>query len=84
MVTSIIILNWNGLRCGTCLAAIAENTLGDDYEVIVLDNGSESPELRTRSTVSEGALIREPVNHGFRAVNNLAARQARRIPGVSQ
>jgi len=55
-VTSIIILNWNGLRVlGPCLAAIAENTLGDDYEVIVLDNGSEEPELRTRSNCIEGA-----------------------------
>ena len=41
---SVIILNWNGLNeLRPCLAAVAENTLIDDYEVIVLDNDSEEP-----------------------------------------
>ena len=42
--TSIVVLNWNGLSVlAPCLAAIAQNTLVGDYEVIVLDNGSSEP-----------------------------------------
>ncbi|HTS54829.1 MAG TPA: glycosyltransferase family 2 protein, partial [Burkholderiales bacterium] len=79
MLASIIILNWNGLaELGPCLAAITENTIADDYEVVVLDNGSEEPgveeAVRPHPKVR---LIREPVNHGFARGNNLAVRQAR-------
>jgi len=79
MMTSIIILNWNGLTVlRPCLAAIAENTLIDEYEVIVLDNGSEEPGLEDAvRPYPKVRLIQEPVNHGFSRGNNLAARQAR-------
>jgi GT2 family glycosyltransferase len=78
MMTSIIVLNWNGLTVlRPCLAAIAENTLIDEYEVIVLDNGSEQPGLEDAVKPHPKArLIKEPVNHGFSRGNNLAARQA--------
>jgi O-antigen biosynthesis protein len=76
---SIIILNWNGLKVlSPCLAAIAQNTLIDEYEVIVLDNGSEEPGVEdTVRPYPKARLIKEPVNHGFSRGNNLAARQAR-------
>src|SRR5258708_11542713 len=79
MMTSIIILNWNGLAVlRPCLAAIAENTLIDEYEVIVLDNGSEEPGLEDAvRPYPKVRLIQEPVNHGFSRGNNLAAHQAR-------
>jgi len=76
---SIIILNWNGLKVlRPCLAAIAENTLISEYEVIVLDNGSEEPGVEDAvKPYPKVRLIKEPVNHGFSRGNNLAARQAR-------
>jgi GT2 family glycosyltransferase len=79
MLASVIVLNWNGLDVlGPCLAAIEANTGELDYEVIVLDNGSEEagieavvqPHPRVR-------LIKEPVNHGFSRGNNIAVRHAR-------
>src|SRR6266849_2644355 len=78
-MTSIIILNCNGLTVlRPCLAAIAENTLNDEYEVIVLDNGSKEAGLEDAvKPYPKARLIREPVNHGFSRGNNLAARQAR-------
>ncbi|MFM9970268.1 MAG: glycosyltransferase [Burkholderiales bacterium] len=77
-LASIVILNWNGLSVlGPCLAAIAENTLIDDYEVIVLDNGSaESGIEEVVKPYPKVKLIREPVNHGFSRGNNLAIQQA--------
>src|SRR6266481_6150271 len=79
MLVSIIIPNWNGLKVlRPCLAAITENTLIDDYEVIVLDNGSEEPGIENAvKPYPKVQLIKEPVNHGFSRGNNLGARQAR-------
>jgi GT2 family glycosyltransferase/ubiquinone/menaquinone biosynthesis C-methylase UbiE len=79
MLASIIIPNWNGLNeLRPCLAAIAVNTLVDDYEVIVLDNGSEEPGVEDAvKPYPKVRLIKEPVNHGFARGNNIAARQAR-------
>ncbi len=79
MLISIIIVNWNGLEVlRPCLAAIAENALIEEYEVIVLDNGSDEPGLEDAvKPYPKARLIKEPVNHGFSRGNNLAARQAR-------
>jgi GT2 family glycosyltransferase/protein-L-isoaspartate O-methyltransferase len=78
MLVSIITLNWNGLNVlRPCLAAIAENTLIDEYEVIVLDNASEERGLEEAvRPYPKVRLIKEPVNHGFSRGNNIAARQA--------
>src|SRR5262249_39989570 len=57
---------------------IAENTLVDDYEVIVVDNNSEEPGVEDAvRPYPKVRLIKEPVNHGFARGNNIAARQAR-------
>lgn len=79
MQASILILNWNGLDVlRPCLAAIETNTAGCDYEVIVLDNGSEEQGVEDAvQPYSRVRLIKEPVNHGFSRGNNLAAAQAR-------
>ena len=78
-MVSIIILNWNGLEVlGPCLAAISQNTFVDEYEVIVLDNGSVEPGVEDAvRPYTKVRLIKESVNHGFSRGNNLAARQAR-------
>jgi GT2 family glycosyltransferase/predicted RNA methylase len=79
MLASVIILNWNGLDVlGPCLAAIEANTGIDDYEVIVLDNGSAEPGVEEAvRPYDKVRLIKEPVNHGFSRGNNIAARHAR-------
>ena len=79
MRTSILILNWNGLDVlAPCLAAIERNTPADDYEVIVLDNGSEEAGVeQVVRPFPKVRLIKEAVNHGFSRGNNLAAAQAR-------
>jgi GT2 family glycosyltransferase len=79
VLASIIVLNWNGLKeLRPCLGAIAENTLIEEYEVIVLDNASEEPGVEEAvRPYAKARLIKEPVNHGFGRGNNIAARQAR-------
>ncbi len=80
MRVSIIILNWNGLKVlAPCLRALADNTtLDGDYEIIVLDNGSEEQGVedvvRPHPKVR---LIKQAQNLGFAKGNNLAAREAR-------
>ncbi len=78
MLASVIVLNWNGLAVlKPCLAAIARNTLIDDYEVIVLDNGSEEAGVEdVVKPYPKARLIKEPLNHGFSRGNNIAARHA--------
>ena len=78
-MVSIIILNWNGLNeLRPCLAAVAENTLIEDYEVIVLDNNSREPGVdEVVRPYPKTRLIKEAVNHGFARGNNLAVRQSR-------
>lgn len=80
MLVSIIILNWNGLKVlAPCLQALADNTVLDgDYEIIVLDNGSEEQGVedvvRPHPKVR---LIKQAQNLGFAKGNNAAAREAR-------
>src|SRR5688572_23349372 len=78
MRASVIILNWNGVDLlEPCLAAIQAHTPHDDYEVIVLDNGSVQPGVEQAvRPYPKVRLINEPVNHGFAKGNNIAARQA--------
>jgi len=79
MLTSIIILNWNGVEVlRPCLEAIEQNTRGEEYEVIVLDNGSTQAGVEQAvAGISNLRLIQEAVNHGFSKGNNIAARAAR-------
>jgi GT2 family glycosyltransferase len=79
MLASVIILNWNGLEVlGPCLAAIEANTAMEDYEVIVLDNGSAQGGVEeVTRPFAKVRLVKEPVNHGFSRGNNIAAKHAR-------
>ena len=77
---SIIILNWHAEKfLPGCFAALESQTF-QDFEVILLNNGSEGadgvlsdlhfPESRLR-------ILNSPTNLGFAGGNNLAARQAK-------
>src|SRR3954469_19270989 len=78
MLARGIILNWNGLDVlKPCLAAIEANTAMEDYEVIVLDNGSAEAGVEDAvRPYPKVRLIKEAVNHGFSRGKNIAARHA--------
>ncbi|MFA4855188.1 MAG: glycosyltransferase family 2 protein [archaeon] len=74
-MVSIIILNWNGLGfTKKCLASIKSNTSGQDYEIIVVDNGSDAKEVqelkKMHAKKAIGKLILNAGNRGFSGGNN--------------
>src|SRR5450830_1393336 len=77
---SVIILNWNAEKfLPACFAALEKQTF-QDFEVILLNNGSEGasfsiPELQFLQ--SRLSILNSATNLGFAAGNNLAARQAK-------
>ncbi len=75
---SILIVSWNGRDVlPRCLEAL-QNLEYRDFEIILLDNGSgDESAAYIRSNYSEVVLIESPVNLGFAAGNNLAAKSAR-------
>jgi GT2 family glycosyltransferase len=76
---SIVIVNWNTKELlRDCLKSICEQTLGIDYEIIVIDNASRdgSPEM-VRNDFQQVILIENTQNRGFAAANNQGIAQAR-------
>ena len=74
---SIIVLNWNGRPyLAECLESLRSQSYDGPHQVVLVDNGSQdgSADL-VASSFPEVRLIRSPVNLGFAAGNNLAARQ---------
>ena len=72
MNVSIIIVNWNTCKLlKDCLRSVYEQTLGIDYEVIVVDNASAdgSAEM-VAAEFPQVRLIRNAENRGFAAANN--------------
>ncbi|QPJ65006.1 MAG: glycosyltransferase family 2 protein [Candidatus Nitrohelix vancouverensis] len=66
MKASVIVPNWNGMKfVGMCLDSLTQTTL-DDYEVIVVDNGSIDG---SREWIEENhpwvRLVKLPENMGF-------------------
>lgn len=76
---SIIILNWNnGALTTQCLHEIWKHTAGITYEIVVLDNGSESDDLRSFvGLAGPFRLIRLHTNRMFGEGNNIAAEAAK-------
>lgn len=77
VVASIVIVNYNGLQTiGTCLQSVYE-TLGEEVELIVVDNQSTdgSPDY-IRTHFPEVRLIHNARNGGFGSGNNLGAAYA--------
>lgn len=77
MKTSIIVLNWNGLdMLKNCINHIRQNTNRDEYELIVVDNGSKEPgtlEYIQNECKSPDKAIFNQKNRGFAAANNQGA-----------
>lgn len=76
---SIVIVNWNSKDyLAACLAAIAANTRGIAYEIIVVDSGSFDGCSEMLAHAFPGIrFIQSPDNLGFARANNLGAAHAR-------
>jgi len=79
---SIIIVSYNTRQITlNCIESVIANTQGVDYEIIVVDNGSNdgSPEALTKLTQINSAVkvIHKDENLGFGKGNNLGASKAK-------
>jgi GT2 family glycosyltransferase len=74
---SIIVLNWNGRPyLAECLGSLRQQTYDGPHQVVLVDNGSQDGSADyVEAAFPDVRLIRSPVNLGFAAGNNLAARQ---------
>jgi GT2 family glycosyltransferase len=74
---AVIVLNWNGKAyLSDCLTSLRQQTYPGPWQVVLVDNGStDGSEALVRRDFPEVRVIRSPVNLGFAAGNNLAARQ---------
>lgn len=69
---SIIILTWNGIEfTKKCLSSLRDNTDYDNYEVIVVDNGSTDGSIEYLETIDWITLIKNNENLGFVRGNNI-------------
>jgi GT2 family glycosyltransferase/glycosyltransferase involved in cell wall biosynthesis len=68
---AIIILTWNGLAVTQeCIASIRAKTMGVDYTLIVVDNGSSDGTLEWLRAQGDIMLIANAENAGFTRGNN--------------
>lgn len=69
---SIIILTWNGIEyTKKCLTSLKENTDYNNYEVIVVDNGSTDGTIEYLETLDWITLVKNEKNLGFVKGNNI-------------
>jgi GT2 family glycosyltransferase len=75
-VVSVVIVNWNGERLlDECLTALAAQTLRDEMEVVVVDNGSIDDSLAVLERhASLARVIANTTNVGFAAGCNQGIR----------
>ena len=78
-LVNIVILNWNGFEdTSECIGSIL-NISYDNYNIIVVDNGSDKDESKEISTkFPEVITLRSETNLGFSAGNNLGIKWALR------
>jgi O-antigen biosynthesis protein len=70
---SIIILNWNKLEyTKKCIESIEDNTAYQNYEIIILDNGSTEPGTKEYLRGSRHKTVLSSRNLGFAKGNNKA------------
>ncbi len=70
---TIVILTWNGLEyTRKCLDSLTKSDLGEQTDIIVLDNGSTDGTVNYLKSVSGVTLIENATNEGFVRGNNRA------------
>lgn len=75
---SVIIVNYNTLHVlRPCLDSIIEQTIGIDYEIIVVDNGSTDGAIEALSDDNRVTLISTGENLGFGRANNMGLEHAK-------
>src|SRR5687767_2029676 len=76
---SILLVNYNGWDdLSRCLPAVIADAIGHDYEILVIDNNSsDGSAQKITGKFPEVRLIRNDVNRGFGAGNNIAAHMAK-------
>ncbi len=80
-LTSIIILNWNGMDfTRPCIESVHKNTK-KAFEIILVDNGSKKEEIEELKAMKKSGLIHNLIlnneNKGFSGANNQALREAK-------
>lgn len=70
---AIIILTWNGLEyTKSCLASVKKNTIAENVQIIVVDNGGTDGTVAYLRAMPGIKLIENGENLGFARGNNLA------------
>ena len=79
MRISIIIINWNGKKwLETCLNSMVNQEISEDYEVIVVDNGSSDDSVKyARREFPEVNVISLDRNLGFAGACNVGLNNAK-------
>lgn len=77
---AIIVISYQQLEClDQCVTSILANTQYPNFEIIIVDNGSEDDVVRYLDTIKENTRIRVILNgrnRGFAAANNQGLREA--------
>ena len=78
MTVSIIIINYNTYKLTMeCIDSVVENTIGVDYEIIVVDNASIDGSQEILSADDRITFIEAGKNLGFGKANNLGIEKSR-------
>jgi len=75
---SVIVLNWNGMKwLQICLSSILGHDAGEDFEVLLVDNGSTDGSVRyAEKNFPSAKVVELGRNYGFAEGNNKALNYA--------
>lgn len=77
MDVSIIIINYNTSNlCIQCIESIIKHTFDLDYEIIIVDNNSNDPDINKLKNQKQIKYIQSGINLGFGKANNLGFTQS--------
>ena len=71
---SIVVLNWNGMKwLPNCLSSILHQDAGEDFEVLLVDNGSTDGSVQyVEENFPSVRVVQLGKNYGFAEGNNRA------------